>query len=469
MRRRLPRIAGLLVVAFSAATHAEIPGEVPVGPAGVADLLVPKSGGTATSSGTDRRILAARVPGLAPRQEKAATHGEAFFNTSFVPAPATAARRDGLGPLFNSANCRSCHNGLGRGRPPAEANQQPVALVLQLSAPDQDGHWGDDPVYGPNFNPFAIPGVEPEGRVVISHTPIRGEYLDGEPWELLAPEYRLEALRYGDPHPELAISPRLAQPIIGMGLLDAVPEEVILALADPDDEDGDGISGRPNWINGPDGKRRIGRFGWKANQPDLRAQTTAALFAEMGITTSDRPRQNCTAFQFSCLEAPSGGEPELADEDLADLVFFQRILAVPPRRNLDDARVIEGAALFRAAGCDRCHAPTLVTGEVPDVPALSQQVIHPFTDLLLHDMGPELADGRPDHEAAGSEWRTAPLWGLGRAGEVSAEVFYLHDGRARSLEEAILWHGGEAAESRRRFTAWPREQRVALISFLESL
>lgn len=438
-------------------------------PGELSGLLVRASAGAATSSGEERRILTERIDGLTEAQRAAARQGEAFFNTSFIPSPSEATRRDGLGPLFISANCRSCHNSLGRGRPPAADNQQPVALVMQLGAPRDDGSWGDEPTYGPNFNPFAVPGVEPEGSVVVTRAPVRGRYADGDEWELQAPTYRLTDLRYGELHPQVAISPRLAQPIIGMGLLDAVPEEVILALADADDADGDGISGRPNWIPAGDGRPRLGRFGWKANQPDLRAQTTAALFAEMGITSSDRPEQNCTAVQTACLAGPHGGEPEIADADLADLVLFQRVLAVPPRRRLDDPEVIRGAALFREAGCDACHVPRLVTGEVPGLPALSRQEIYPFTDLLLHDMGPELADGRPDHEASGTEWRTPPLWGLGRAGDLADDVFYLHDGRARSLEEAILWHGGEAAAARARFMAWDRAQRDALVSFLESL
>jgi CxxC motif-containing protein (DUF1111 family) len=456
----------MLVLVTAALAVAPAPAE---GRRDLAELLVRDSGGVATSTGDERRVLATRIQGLTDEQRIASRQGEAFFNTSFIPSPSEATRRDGLGPLFNSANCRSCHNSLGRGRPPTSGDQQPVALVLQLGAPREDGSWGDEPVYGPNFNPFAVPGVEAEGSVVIARSPIRGSYPDGTAWELQVPTYRLTDLRYGELHPLAAISPRLAQPIIGMGLLDAVPEDIIVALADPDDADGDGISGRPNWIGSPGGRLQLGRFGWKANQPDLRAQTTAALSAEMGITSGDRRQQNCTAVQADCLAGPHGGDPEIADADLDDLVFFQRVLAAPPRRGLDDPEVIRGAALFRDAGCAKCHVPRLVTGEVPELPALSRQEIYPFTDLLLHDMGPALADGRPDQQASGSEWRTPPLWGLGRAGDVAREVFYLHDGRARSLEEAILWHGGEAAAARARFVALDKAQRTALVKFLESL
>ncbi len=265
-----------------------------------------------------------------------------------------------------------------------------------------------------------------------------------------------------------AISARLAQPLIGMGLLEAVPKAVLLALADPEDADGEGVSGRPNRIRTDDGKLRLGRFGWKANQVGLRAQTVAALFNEQGITTPDRPGPTCTPVQADCLAAPDGGEPELAEADLQAIVWFMRTTPARVRRDLDRPAVRRGAALFDAAGCSACHTPTLVTGRVADLPALSNQRIHPFTDLLLHDLGPGLADGRPDHAASGAEWRTPPLWGIGCAEEISTQSF-LHDGRAHSLEEAILWHGGEADRARRAFISSSTGDRRALLAFLRSL
>jgi len=436
---------------------------------GVAPLLAPDSGGAATASGDAREVLAEYLAGLSEAQYRTARRGEAFFNTSFVPSPSRAQVRDGLGPLFNSGACRSCHNSLGRGSPPTDPGQQPVALVLQLSTRSADGSWGMDPIYGANFNPFAVEGFEPEGRVVIERTPLRGRYADGTEWVVDQPAYRLEDLRYGALHPATAISPRLAQPIIGMGLLQAVPEETILALADPDDRDGDGISGRANWLHGKDGEKRLGRFGWKSNQPDILAQTVAALSQEQGITSSHDPAGNCTAAQRDCRAAPIGAELEIEDADVDALVLFQRVLAVPPRRNLDRPAVARGAALFRQADCAACHVPTLETAAVADLPALSEQRIHAYTDLLLHDMGPGLADGRPDHQATGSEWRTPPLWGLGRTPDIARGEFYLHDGRARTLEEAVLWHGGEAAAARARFIVLPPADRAALIAFLRSL
>lgn len=434
-----------------------------------APLLQRAAGGLATSQGDEKRILATRISGLTEAQQRKALRGEAFFNSSFEPTPFESDLRDGLGPLFNAANCRSCHNSLGRGRPHFGDNVVSISLVLQLSAPGVDGQWGPDPNYGVNFNPLSIPGVPPEGTVVVTHEPITGKYADGTEWTLLKPVYELRDLGYGALHPEVAISPRLAQPIIGMGLLDAVAEADILSRADPDDANQDGISGRPNLLRGPDGEIVLGRFGWKANQIDLRAQTAAALFAEIGITTTDHPNQNCTESQSECLAAPHGGDPELSDADLEAIVFFQQTLAVPPRRNLDSPKVIRGAEMFLHARCGSCHTPSMKTGDVPGLPQLSNQRIYPFSDLLLHDMGPQLADGRPDGEASGSEWRTAPLWGLGRSAEIAGEAFYLHDGRARSIEESILWHGGEAAQSQAIFVGLNREDREALLAFLESL
>lgn len=455
-----------LALALAAATPAASGPDQSSAPA---SLLVRESGGAATARGDEARILAARISGLSEVQRRKARRGEAFFNSSFQPAPASSDLRDGLGPLFNSSNCRSCHNSLGRGRPPFEGDEMPVALVLQLSAPGADGGWGPDPVYGVNFNPFATPGVSPEGGVRITHHPVEGRYADGREWVLTAPSYELVNLGYGEPHPELAVSPRLAQPVIGMGLLNAVPEDLILSLTDPDDADADGISGRANLVAGPDGKVTLGRFGWKANQVSLRSQTTAALSSETGITSRERPKQNCTAVQADCLAGPHGGEPEIADVDLDAIVLFQQTLAVPPRQNLGDPEVVRGATLFHEARCDRCHVPAMTTGEVPGLPQLSNQQIYPFSDLLLHDMGPALADGRPDGMASGSEWRTPPLWGLGRAEEIAREAFYLHDGRARSIEEAILWHGGEAAYSQSAFTGMAAADRNSLLMFLKSL
>lgn len=265
------------------------------------------------------------------------------------------------------------------------------------------------------------------------------------------------------------ISPRAAPAMIGLGLLEAIPEEDIVAAADEDDADGDGISGRPNRVwNKDTGKQALGRLGWKANQPDMHHQAAGAFLGDMGITSSLFSSPDCTEAESDCALAPNGGEPEIGDERLDRVVFYSRTLAVPARRDVDDPGVVSGKHLFEQAGCAACHTQSFRTGEF-EIAELANQKIHPYTDLLLHDMGPELSDDRPDFLAAGEEWRTPPLWGLGLVHVVNHHRYLLHDGRARGFAEAILWHGGEAEASREAFRALPREDREALISFLESL
>jgi CxxC motif-containing protein (DUF1111 family) len=254
-----------------------------------------------------------------------------------------------------------------------------------------------------------------------------------------------------------------------VGLLEAIPEDDIVAASDPDDSDGDGISGRPNWVTDTTtGERSLGRFGWKANVASVERQVAGAFLGDIGVTSPILPEQNCTEVQTACAAAPNGGEPEISADLLEKVVFYTQTLAVPARRDLTSSEVKEGANVFAELGCSGCHQPRQETGNDP-LAALANQVIFPFTDLLLHDMGPRLADDRPDGEASGTEWRTAPLWGIGLTETVSGHTFFLHDGRARSLEEAILWHGGEAEASVEGFKALSSEQRLQLVAFLRSL
>jgi CxxC motif-containing protein (DUF1111 family) len=217
------------------------------------------------------------------------------------------------------------------------------------------------------------------------------------------------------------------------------------------------------------GQTAIGRFGWKANQPDIAHQTAAAFNGEMGMTTMLSPHENCTAVQTVCLTAPSGGNPEVSDEIFVRIVNYERMLGVPARRDLQDPQVRRGAEQFLEAGCAGCHTPTLKTAKLPQMPWLSEQTFHPYTDLLLHDMGRGLADGREDFLASGSEWRTPPLWGLGLMRTVNGHTFLLHDGRARDVSEAILWHGGEAEAAKERYRTMKKQDREALLKFLDSL
>jgi CxxC motif-containing protein (DUF1111 family) len=286
------------------------------------------------------------------------------------------------------------------------------------------------------------------------------------------PTYSIEGEAFGPLAENLLISPRLAPQVIGMGLLEAVPEVDIVGAADPDDADGDGISGRPNRVWNPRTEQiELGRFGWKANVPSVETQVAGAFHGDIGITSDLHPEQDCTNVQTACQAAVDGGEPEITDDRLAAVTFYSRTLSVPAMRDTDTDDVDDGAEAFEQLGCTSCHTPTLHTGDATtvDVVTLADQTIHPYTDLLLHDMGLGLADGRPDFEATGSEWRTPPLWGLGLIAEVNGERFLMHDGRARTLEEAILWHGGEGAQAKEAFRVASAETRRKLLVFLEAL
>jgi CxxC motif-containing protein (DUF1111 family) len=310
--------------------------------------------------------------------------------------------------------------------------------------------------------------VEVEGLFVISRQSVRGSYSDGTPYELQRPTYGLLEMSQGDPG-TIRVSPRVAPQMIGMGLLEAIPEADIRAAADPDDVDGDGVSGRANtvWSAGI-GEAALGRFGWKANVASMTDQVAGAFAGDLGITTSLHPNVKCTDGSVSCLAAPSGGAPELDDDRLGHVVFYSRTLSVPAQRDVKVREVREGAEAFIDTGCVACHTPVHTTGP-SQIAALANQTIRPYTDLLLHDMGEGLADGRPDFLASGTEWRTPPLWGIGLFGAINGHTRYLHDGRARNLEEAILWHGGEAQAARDAFAALDANTRAAMLRFLGTL
>ncbi|RZI55067.1 MAG: c-type cytochrome, partial [Pseudomonas sp.] len=266
------------------------------------------------------------------------------------------------------------------------------------------------------------------------------------------------------------LSGRLAPPMHGMGLLDSISEATILENSDPLDMNKDGISGRPNYVFSHSLQRdEIGRFGWKANEPTLHDQDAAAFNGDMGLTTTLFPGENCGTDQSVCKDLPNGGEPEVTDKQLNLMVHYSKFVAVPARRNSELPDVIKGRELFIEANCQSCHRPTMTTRDDASHKLLSGQKIWPYTDLLIHDMGDELADNRPDGLANGSEWRTSPLWGIGLTAAVNGHEFYMHDGRARTLEEAILWHGGEAEASRETFKGMTAENRAALLEFLKSL
>jgi CxxC motif-containing protein (DUF1111 family) len=398
--------------------------------------------------------------------------GNSFFRANWVTAPASTEGRDGLGPLFNAIGCSACHLRDGRGRPPVLPDEKPFALLLKVFTSGQDafGRPNPDPAYGEQVQNFSVLGVPAEADVVVSYEEEPGTYVDGTPYSLRRPTYGLSALAYGPLAPDARLAPRVAPAVFGLGLLAAVPEEDVLDRADPDDDDDDGVSGRANLAWDLRAlEPRLGRFGWKATETTLEQQAAAAFRNDVGLTSELFPTESCTGSQGECASAPSGGDPEVEPIVMETLVFYMHALAPPGRRAHDDPVVRRGRTVFHQVGCAKCHVPTLETGDLPDFPELSGQRIHPFTDLLLHDMGPGLADDRPEFLATGSEWRTPPLWGLGLVPTVNGHLFLLHDGRARGFEEAILWHGGEGAAAREAFRALPADDREALVRFLEDL
>lgn len=472
LRARLLPALALLAGVAAAHCGADPAAGPPTPPVDDAWKTASRSGGDTTVIDTTRDAFARAMPGIAPERVDLFFVGNSFFNSAWVTAPASTSGRDGLGPTFNAGSCSACHFKDGRGRPPTTDDEPFEGLLLRLSIPGAGPHGDpvDEPTYGGQFNHRSILDVPNEGRAVVSYAERPGAYPDGTAYTLRAPTYRFETLSFGPMRADVMVSPRVAPANFGLGLLESISETDLLAAADPDDADHDGISGRPNRVWSVREQRTVvGRFGWKANQPSLEQQNAGAFLGDLGITSVLFPRENCPDAQAACRAAPNGGAPELPDERLGAVTVYTQTLAVPARRNADDPTVRRGADLFAQAGCTGCHTPTHRTGATASLPELANQTFFPYTDLLLHDMGEALSDGRPDFLAEGREWRTPPLWGLGLVHSVNRHTFLLHDGRARSIEEAVLWHGGEASGARDRFTRMGRDDRGALLRFLESL
>jgi len=460
----------LLVVALFAACADAAPTVTPE-PTPIPVILVAESGGDTTAFTTTRNAFGLSARNLDTLERRTFAVGNSFFRQNWVTAPASTEARDGLGPTFNALSCSSCHLLDGRGKPPDGPDDGERGLLLRLSIPGADSQGGPlpEPVYGGQLQDRAIVGVPIEGEFLIVYQEMPGVFADGEPYSLRRPTYQFRELAFGAMNPETLVSPRVAPAVVGMGLLEAIPEADILSAADPDDADGDGISGRVNMVwDERKGATSLGRFGWKANVPTVEQQTAGAFLGDLGVTSELFPEENCTAPQEDCMAAPNGGRPEIGEKRLADVVFYMQTLAVPAMRDISDPQVQKGSQIFIQAGCAVCHTPQHTTGQ-HEIEALSNQTIYPYTDLLLHDMGAELADGRPDFDANGQEWRTPPLWGIGLVKTVNGHTMFLHDGRARNLTEAILWHGGEGAAARDAFKALTKEEREALIRFLNSL
>ena len=426
------------------------------------------SGGDTTIFSESSHAFSTPAPNLTAAALEKHLDGDLEFEAIFVTAPAEV--NPGLGPIYNNLTCVNCHVRDGRGRPPT-VDEKFVSMLFRLSLPNtEDDDLGKPPIpvpgYGTQLNNRAIYGTPSEGTVIIEYSEQTLTTVDGTLIHLRYPDYTITDTY--KPIPEnVEVSPRVAPVVFGLGLLEAIPEKTILAHTDEADVNGDGISGKPNYVWDVVEKRyKLGRFGWKANQPNLLQQVAAAYHDDMGVTSSLFPLEN--SHGQSQLKQ-SNTSHEVSDEVLDVVTFYVQTLAVPARRNVNDAQVMHGEQLFAQAQCADCHIPTLKTGVLPGVPSVSNQTIHAFTDMLLHDMGPDLADNRPDFRASGSEWRTPPLWGIGLVQTVNGHTNFLHDGRARNLMEAILWHGGEAEKSRQITMQMTTVERDALIAFLESL
>lgn len=411
------------------------------------------------TSVNNRTSFAFEVPAanLTPDNLERHLDGDIEFGNVFVTEPAPV--NPGLGPLFNNVSCVSCHIKNGRGLP--EFGNTGLRSLSLVRVSDPNGTptvpGGNPPVegLGNQIQDHAIFGVDPEALVTLDWEEVPGTYPDGTDFSLRRPLLTI-ILANGEPLDEnILTSVRMPPPVFGLGLLEAIPEETLLSMTDPDDADGDGISGRANMVwDRVSASTKIGRFGLKANNPTLRQQTANAYSGDMGVSSPDLPDEDLGS--------------DITQEQLDLATFYVQSLAVPNRLETDDPDVRKGEQFFYGIGCNNCHVATLETGQT-DIEEVSNQKIQAFTDLLLHDMGEGLADNRPDFLANGREWRTAPLWGIGLTQRVLGVQNFLHDGRARTLEEAILWHGGEAETVKNDFINLSQKEREQLIDFLNTL
>lgn len=422
--------------------------------------------------------------------------GFSLFRDPWVIAPSSTKDRDGLGPLFNTRSCISCHSSGGKGPSPVQGVSKPSALVIRFGSAE-DGVFSD-PVYGDQLQPRAVaithssiqPNLLGEAKLQLNYQEIYGEYADGTTYILRQPSYQLTDLAYGDLDKRTALSPRFSPVIYGVGLLDAISVQDLLSQEDIDDTDEDGISAKYNRVpvvpshhNTADfhglvendavtGPKGVGRFGHKAKHPSLHQQVAAAFRDDIGITNTSFVSESCSTGQINCQAAAIivGDQSVEIPNKLLDLVTqFNQLMAVPPARNLGSFKAQQGRKLFYQLGCESCHTASYTTDATYPHDSLANQIIWPYTDLALHDMGPGLADNVSEYDANGREWRTPPLWGIGARKNIRSENLYLHDGRAESVAAAILWHGGEAQRSQQNFIQLDQQQRNALLAFLDAI
>jgi CxxC motif-containing protein (DUF1111 family) len=419
---------------------------------------------------TSSNAFGFEINGLSFQELAQFSQGNSLFNQSWVPEISPSTDSDGLGPTFNARSCAGCHFKDGRGRPLVNGEDS-RGFLMRVSLPGQDAYGNANPVPGYNtqIQDRSNNGIPFEAKVTATYEVITGTYSDGSSYELLQPNYTFTEEAFGSLL-GVETSPRVGQQTIGMGLISALPDTEILQFADEFDDDNDGISGRPNYVwNIEENTTTLGKYGWKANAPTLKQQVASAFHGDLGLTSSLFADNNCPSPQLDCDDTANNSALEVSNQQLDRVVFYQGVLAVPNRRNAKDPSVLEGKALFNELKCIACHAINMTTAASAINPLLENITIKPYSDFLLHDMGPALADNRPDFLANGNEWRTQPLWGIGLIPTVNGHSFFLHDGRARTVEEAILWHGGEAEASKQEFISLSLNDRNDLLNFINSL
>lgn len=425
------------------------------------------SGGAFTTFNESTQAFKQAIDGLTEREERVHVIGDGTFDQVFVAAPAP--HFGGLGPVFNNISCVNCHRNDGGGFPSTGSSSS--GMLMRISIPGTDAHGGPLAAagFGLQVQDRALLGAPPEAGITISYADQPVTYPDGATVTLRKPSYDLQ-----NPYIPLPggymLSPRLAPRLVGMGLLENIPESTILSFVDDGDKNGDGITGKANYVyNHFSGKTELGRFGLKANTSTLLMQVATAYQQDMGVTSYPQSEESAWGQSQMSLVGANDPSPELVDSLLNYVTFYVQTLAVPARRDVLDSVNKKGAILFNQVNCSGCHRPTMQTG-VNIAIHLSSQRIHPYTDLLVHDMGGGLADNRPDFMATGKEWRTTPLWGVGILAKTNGgTAYFLHDGRARTIEEAILWHGGEAEKSKQQFMQLGKDDRTAILKFLGSL
>jgi CxxC motif-containing protein (DUF1111 family) len=456
-RRSLPVFVGVLAASAVFAFAGE-------------SQLTALSGGDLTVSDESALAYSFPGPGLDAAQLALFANGRQEFQQRWVVLSSIGGKW-GRGPTSNAEICIDCHEGSGRGHAPESAREPLASMVVRLSVPGEDEHAGPlpHPSYGDQLqNQGELGRVFPEGDAIVAWSEHLEKLADGSSVTLRKPTPGFTNLAFGPLGADVMTSVRIAPPVIGAGLLDAVVDSELLDIARRQRELG--FNGRLNYVWDAENQTTVsGRFGWKANQPNLRQQVASALLNDMGVTTSVFQSENCPPIQTSCRKRPTGMVPEQPDRAFNELLFYTRALGVPARRRIDDPVTARGEQLFSRAQCAVCHVQEMKTGAYPALPQLGNQVLRPYTDLLLHDMGEGLADGRPDFLAGPRDWRTPPLWGIGLSKAINGNASLLHDGRARNLTEAILWHGGEATASREAFRDMPKPERESLLAFLSSL